>query len=148
MTQQQKDAAYIDLAKSISGNSEDPGTKTGAVLVAAAGKEFYGWNHMPPGTPPEVWNDREAKLARVVHAEIDVLMDAGLLAHSATLYIHPWMPCERCAAAVASSGVKRVVARKGDPEREQRWSKSFVLARQIFADAGVELLEVECERTS
>jgi Deoxycytidylate deaminase len=143
MTQQQIDAAYLDMAERISDNSEDPSTKTGCVVVAKHGREFFGWNHLPPGTPAEVWNDREAKYARVVHAEIDALMDAGLSRHGATVYMHPWMPCERCAASLASAGVARVVARKADPEREQRWAKSFTLARQILADAGVELVEVE-----
>jgi deoxycytidylate deaminase len=49
------------------------------------------------------------------------------------------MPCSQCGSAVVQAGIKRVVAPKSDNDR---WAESFAFTKEIFREAGVELVMI------
>lgn len=114
--------SFLRWAAEVSLTSLDPRTKVGAVLRAKASEAssfltFTGVNQLPGrlAADPEVWNLRLsddptmiAKHDAVIHAELDVLMQAGPHARGGTLYvtIHP---CYRCAAHIAHAGIRHVI---------------------------------------
>jgi deoxycytidylate deaminase len=77
-------------------------------------------------------------------------MNAILLAKRSlanyTLYVWPFISCDRCAVHVIQSGIKRVVAPIPDKEKLERWKKSFDLSESYFKEAGVEVLQIEAQQ--
>ena len=88
--------------------------------------KFYGLN--------------EKKYKIIVHAEVNAILFAKNPLDSTILYTYPFMPCSRCAGLVIQSGIKRVVSYKNT---NPRWEKDFNISRQMFQEAGVEVLEYE-----
>ena len=65
---------------------------------------------------------------RAIHSEIDAICSAGCSLQGATIYVTRY-PCEGCARAIVSAGIKRVVY-----GRQQCISDE---TQKIFEDAGV-----------
>ena len=138
---------FLDLAEHIAGWSRDPSTKVGAVLVDNEKRLLAtGYNGFPRGVRdlPERLADRDAKLRMTVHAEQNALLTAlrhGVSVLGATCYVtRP--PCGSCAAALIQAGVVRVVHPPADPEFARRWADDLSAARTLFAEAGVEVVEL------
>lgn len=106
---------WMVKAHQMAGNSPDPSTKVGAVLVTSVGA-MGAWNDFPPGIPDEWWEDRPKKYLAVVHAEMSVLLFAGRYAHGSTMFV-THHHCRDCAKLIAASGVVRVVC-PGEPWRD------------------------------
>ena len=135
------DARFIALARHIAGWSKDPGTQVGAVIVRPDKTlASAGYNGFPRGVDdqPHLLTNRDEKLKRVVHAEMNAILEAREPVRGYTLYLWPMLPCERCAVHVIQAGITRVVAPKSD---NPRWD--FTLTRQLFTEAGVSFLEVQ-----
>jgi dCMP deaminase len=90
---------------------------------------------------PEWWETREEKYSRVIHAEMNALLNYKEPVTGMTLYItHP--PCENCAKHVAAAGIERVVFRVNE-EINKRWNTAK--SEEIFCDCGVNFLPVKLE---
>ena len=141
------DRKYLELAKHVATNwSKDPSTKVGAVLVNYEyGQEFIGYNGFPSGMndDPARYADRDLKYKLVVHAEVNAIVKAGLLARGATLYVYPSFSlppiCNECAKLAIQRGVKEVVGYIADPNdpRVKRWADSIMLSQMMLKEAGV-----------
>jgi len=122
--------------------SKDPSTKCCGIITR--GREFVsmGYNGFAKGVgdSPERYADRERKLRRVVHAEINAIVFARQNLEGCTLYTWPFMPCSNCAGVVINAGIKRVVAPETPAEKRQRWAENMADAAEQFAEAGVELV--------
>ena len=124
-------------------NSDDPSTQLGAVLLPRdCAQTIIGWNHLPPGTPPSYWHDRDKKYRRVIHAEEHVVIKAaltGLCTSHATL-VCPWACCIRCAGFIIESGISRMVidneAMRRSPER---WQQEINDAHELLVQNGIEI---------
>lgn len=115
--------------------SKDPSTKVGAVVVRPDRTiASMGWNGFPRGVP-DTYEDREHKLLRTVHAELNAILNAREPLIGYTLYVSPLFPCSNCAAAIIQSGITEVVARMGQPREE--WAKSMAAATDMFRYADV-----------
>ena len=127
---------FFGLCEVNAQKSKDPSTKVGAVIArpdkTVAG---MGWNGMPRGVA-DLYEDREHKLLRTVHAELNAILNAREPLHGYTLYVTPLFPCSNCAAAIIQSGITCVIARMGQPREE--WAKSFHAARDMFRQAFVD----------
>ena len=143
---QKWDLRYLDLAKHISTWSKDPSTKIRSIAIGKNGQVLsQGYNGFPRGVSDstERLNDREKKLARVVHAEMNVIYNAsanGVTLKGSTLYIHGLPCCSDCAKGVIQVGIKRVVMPKkelNDPAR-LRWEESWNKAKEMFRESGVQ----------
>jgi dCMP deaminase len=135
----------LGLAQYISTRSKDPSTKCGAVIVRPDNTiASLGYN----GFPREIEDaahlliDREEKYKRVIHAEMNAILHAKEPLEGYTLYVFPFLTCERCAVHVIQAGIKRLVCPAPNIQQLERWHHSFTLARTLYREAGIVVLEV------
>lgn len=135
------DARFLSLAEHVATWSKDPSTKVGAVIVRPDRTvSSIGFNGFPRRIEDDArLADRELKYQLIVHGEANALLSAREPLHGHTLYTFPFMPCSRCAGLVIQAGIARVVAPKST---SQRWEQNFDLARSLFCEAGIILLEM------
>lgn len=136
---------FLQLARQIAQWSKDPSTKVGAVIVRPDRTvASLGFNGFPRRTSdlPELYQDREAKYARVVHAEMNAVLSAHEPVRGYSLYCtHP--VCERCAVHLIQAGIASVVwPASGGGGFSARWSESTDNAVAMLAQARV----LVCER--
>ena len=134
------DRRYLALAELVASWSKDPSTRVGAVIVRPDKTiASLGFNGFPRRIKddPALLADREEKYRRVVHAEMNAILnckDPSMEGY--TLYVWPMPPCDRCAAAIIQTGISRVVAPSG---RRGRWEEPVRVAREMFLEAGIEV---------
>ena len=135
------DFRFLDMSELISGWSKDPSTKVGSVIVDENNRIIsVGYNGFPKNVSDDKRRDDREKYKIIVHAEVNAILFAKNPLDSTILYTYPFMPCSRCAGLVIQSGIKRVVSYKNT---NPRWEKDFNISRQMFQEAGVEVLEYE-----
>lgn len=140
------DRRFLDLAKLVASWSRDPSTKVGAVIVDANKRILsLGFNGFPQEMPDreEHYANRDERLARTVHAEVNALIFAGRLPPGVTLYTWPFMSCDRCTVQMLQAGVRNFVASRATPEQLQRWGAAFERSKQYITECGGSLLEIE-----
>lgn len=131
------DNRFIELAKLVGSWSKDPSTQVGAVIVDDDHVVVsLGYNGFPRGVKDSEDRllDREKKYDIIVHAEVNALAFATRPVKGCTLYTWPFEPCSRCAGLIIQSGIKRVVS---VVPNDERWKKNFIIARQLFNEAGI-----------
>jgi dCMP deaminase len=133
------DARFLQMAALVATWSKDPSTKVGAVLTRGKFVISLGFNGHPSGIDDSDarLHDREQKYRTIIHAEMNAILSARQPLDGCTLYVVPFMPCSNCGAVIVQAGIKRVVTLENNNER---WLESFEITRQIFAEAGVELV--------
>lgn len=128
---------FFGLCELNARKSKDPSTKVGAVIVRPDNTiASMGWNGFPRSVP-DTYRDRDHKLLRTVHAELNAILSAREPLHGYSLYVLPLHPCSNCAAAIIQSGIKYVHTRMGQPREE--WAASFNAAGDMFRYADVDL---------
>lgn len=140
------DLRFLGLAKMVSTWSKDPSTRVGAVLVRPDLTICsVGYNGFPRGVPDrqEDLNTRERKYSRIIHAEVNAILNAHERVDGYTLYV--WPPgygptCDRCATQVIQSGITRVVGIRSGGEFSERWRVACEDAIDMYKAAGVEVL--------
>jgi dCMP deaminase len=128
------------MADHIKDWSKDPSTKVGAVIVRPDRTiASFGYNGFPRGVldGPERYADRAEKYPRVVHAELNAILNAREPLTGYTLFVTPLHPCASCAGAIIQSGIRRVVTTAD--QDDNRWRDSFAVAASMFAEAGVQV---------
>jgi dCMP deaminase len=135
---------FIRLAEFWAGESKDPSTKVGAVIVrpdnTVAAEGYNGFpRDMEDYTP---WlENREEKLARTIHAEMNAILIAREQLHGYHLYTWPLPVCDRCIVHIAQKGITRIVSKVAvPPETYARWEKSCARAKEIADSCGVEYI--------
>jgi dCMP deaminase len=101
-----------------------------------------GYNGFPRGIDDseQRLNNKEEKYPRIIHAELNALMNAlynGVSVKGATLYVFGLPVCSDCTKSVIQAGIKRVVipVMKDVP---QKWSDSWnEMSEPMFKEAGV-----------
>lgn len=139
------DEFYMGLAQYVSKRSKDPSTKVGAVIVRPDNSLCsVGYNGFPQKMrdDPELYANRDEKLSRIVHAEINAKNFVHEPVHGYTLYTWPFMTCDRCFVQMAQAGIVRMVAPKATPEQNERWGAAFEKVRGYARDMDVQLLEI------
>jgi dCMP deaminase len=142
------DSRFLDLAYFFSTWSKDPSTQCGAVITRPDRTvASTGYNGFPKGCAddPELYADRDLKLARVVHAELNAILHAHEPLHGYTLYT--WPPgygptCDRCAAHIIQAGISRVVHHRSQSQFAERWREATERALQMYKEAGVEVVSL------
>jgi dCMP deaminase len=136
------DHRFVRVAHEVQSWSKDPSTKCGCVLVKDRRILSTGYNGLPANLSDslERYQDREFKLAAIIHAEKNALFNAaknGTNTTGCTAYI-TWPPCSQCASALIQAGVSKVVCPHPNSGPE-RWRENFVLANNLLYEAGVEV---------
>lgn len=140
------DDRFLQLAKLISTWSKDPSTKCGAVIVRPDKTIVStGFNGFPKGCldTPELYENRDLKLDRVVHAELNAILHAREPLDGYTMYTYPpgfGPSCARCSAHIVQSGISRVVHQKDESNFASRWKESSERGLQMYNEAGVEVI--------
>lgn len=149
MTDQEKwDHRFLALAELVASWSKDPSTKCGAVIVRPDRTIVSaGYNGFPKlcSDEPELYADREQKLGRVVHAEVNAVLHAREPLNGYTMYTHPagWGPsCDRCTSVIIQSGITRVVHKLDDSLFASRWKEPAERGLQMYEEAGVEVVHL------
>jgi dCMP deaminase len=138
------DEWLLGLAEYISTRSKDPSTKCGAVIVRPDNTiTATGYNGFPRNIDDaaHLLLNREEKYKRMIHAEMNALDNARERLTGCTLYTHPFLTCERCAVHVIQAGIVKVVAPPPSLEALERWHHSFTLARTLYREAGIKVVE-------
>lgn len=132
----------LGLAIAVSQRSRDPSTQVGAVIIRPDKTICsMGYNGFPRAMEDkaEWWENREEKYPRVIHAEMNALLNSKEPVTNMSLYItHP--PCPDCAKHVAAAGITRLVHSTSDDIRARF---NITKSLQILADCGVEVIEIE-----
>jgi len=138
------DSRFLDLARHVSKWSKDPSTQVGAVLVNPDRLVIgLGFNGFPRGVSddPALYSDRPTKYLRVVHAEVNAVLNATANAKGATAFVtHPC--CAQCMGVLIQAGIKRIVWDAPEAGIAERLRESFAAAELMAAEAGVEICEV------
>ena len=139
------DRRFIELATTVAGWSRDPSTKVGSVIVrpdrTVAALGFNGFPRVMPDKP-ENYENREEKYSRVIHAEMNALLQAREPVKGYTAYV-TLLPCDRCLVHLAQAGIVRFVAPISPPEALERWGATFAKTRRYAAEMGLELVELK-----
>jgi dCMP deaminase len=134
---------FLELAAHVAQWSRDPGKKVGAVIVRPDKTiASLGFNGFARGVEddPARYADRALKNEMVVHAEMNAILHAREQMAGYTLYVWPFHPCARCAAAIIQSGIKTIYSFAGKTEN---WKDSISLAQSMFAEAGVSVIVMD-----
>ena len=143
------DRRFLDLAALVASWSKDPSTQCGAVIVRPDKTiASVGFNGFPRSLSDadELYADRDLKYARVIHAEVNAVLNAYERLHGCTLY--SWPPgfgptCDRCATVVIQVGITRVVYQRDlAKEWTSRWAEPGRRALEMYAEAGGEVCDV------
>ena len=143
--QERWDRAALEEARFYARRSKDPSTKVGAVIADGEGRVIsVGYNGFARGVvdSPERLANRPLKLRLTLHAELNAILFARRDLTGCTLYTYPLPPCAHCASMIVQCGVRRVVTVPLPPELQSRWGDDIELTRAVFAEAGVELIEL------
>lgn len=135
------DARFLALAYLIAQWSKDPSTQVGCVIVRPDRTiASSGFNGFPRGVKdhPDRLNDRETKLAMVVHAEANAVLTAHERLDGCTAYVTSH-PCSSCAGILIQAGIERVVAPPASAKMIANWGPSLTTANLMLAEAGVSL---------
>lgn len=135
------DMRFLTLAEHIAQWSKDPSTKVGAVIVDSRNRIVsLGFNGFPRGVFDDEtrYNDKETKYSMVVHAEANAILTAPRSVENCILFT-TLFTCNECAKLVIQSGIKRVVS-FSEKVKKPHWEKSFETARQMYKEAGVEVI--------
>ena len=138
------DRRFMAMARLVAGWSKDPSTGCGAVIVDDKRRIVStGYNGFPAGCEdsPVILADREHRLSRTIHSEVNAILFARRDLTGCSLYVWPMPPCVRCATLIAQSGIARVVSPPACDDLLMRWGGSIAAARRIFGECGVEVVE-------
>jgi dCMP deaminase len=136
---------FMRLADEVASWSKDPKGGVGAVLVDDRKRVVgVGFNGFPDRIPddPALLADQEAKLPRMIHAEMNAVLNAVAPVHGATMFT-TLAPCAECAKLLIQAGVVAVYRRPHPETRHQSWAESFRIAETILREAGVEVGTVD-----
>lgn len=142
------DEYFMRLAEQVATRSKDPSTKTGAIIVDADGRVVStGFNGFPRLMEDlsTLYADRDEKLSRIVHCEMNALIFARQNLQGCTLYTWPFMSCDRCAVHMLQAGIKRFVTYANDAPR---WQEAFERTRRYIKECGATLVEMEPRRSN
>lgn len=109
-TKDQYNLTWLNIAKEVSKLSKDPSTKVGAVIVSKDNRKFsIGYNGFAKGYPDskEVWNAKEQKHLRVIHAEENAIINCPFDTVGCKIYI-TISPCHRCIPRLINAGMESV----------------------------------------
>lgn len=130
--------------------SKDPSTKVGAYIADYDNRPVSaGFNGFPRGVEDlhSRLNDRAEKYPRMVHAELNALLNAPVgIPPCSTMYVYGLPCCCGCAAAtIQRKGVERIIqAYPKNDERAAIWkSEHGQIARSMLHEAGIQLITLE-----
>lgn len=137
---------FMNMAKMVSTWSKDPSSKIGAVAVNDERNILAtGYNGFPKGIADtdDRLNDRDEKYPRIVHAEMNALMNAlynGVSLKGATLYVYGLPVCSDCTKCVIQAGVKSLWIMLPSDSTPEKWTDMWNRqSMPMLMEAGVDI---------
>lgn len=146
------DHRFMRLAREISTWSKDPSTRIGAVVVNDERRILAtGYNGFPRGIADtnERLNDREQKYPRIIHAEMNALMNAlysGVSVKDATIYVYGLPVCSECTKSVIQAGISRVVITYPELAAEKWQTQWNELSWPMYNEANVSVTSMNPDK--
>ena len=138
------DRRFMSLIQNeVSTWSKDPSTQVAALIVSPDRRTLItGYNGFPQGIEDVHLDNKRHKYKRIIHAELNAILNAQRDLHGFTLYVTPLSPCNACACAIIQSGISRVVT---DYEfgTNPRWDDSMQDGINLFTEAGVDYVTIK-----
>lgn len=137
---------FMSIAALCAAKSKDPSTKTGAVIVnnynVIVGS---GYNGFPRDVPDDanLLNNREEKYPRILHAELNAILNASSSLRGCRIYVWPAPSCSQCAAAIIQSGIKQEICPSMPKDYSSRWASSVKTSQDMFHRARVQQYVIE-----
>jgi len=138
------DRRFLQMARLIASWSKDPSTKVGAVIVRPDRSILsLGFNGFPRCMRDDshLYENRDDKLSRIVHAEVNALLFANENLKDCSLYTWPCAPCDRCCSQLLQAGIGRFVFPTPTSDLAQRWG-GFELTKAYITEAGANYDEI------
>lgn len=142
------DLRFLQQAREISTWSKDPSTQTGAVIVDTNQNIVsVGYNGFPKrmDDSAELYADRQTKYSRIIHCEMNAVLNAHRRVDGCTLYTWPFLSCDRCAVHMIQAGITRVVAPVLPVRLYDRWFDSVTKTKSYFKEAGIAVTEYDID---
>lgn len=131
---------FFDLAERASGQSKDPNTRHGAVIVNDRKRIVgIGFNGFPRDLKddPEILNNRELKQKYMVHAEANAINNSLTSVEGCHIFV-TGAPCSACALKIIEREIGHVWwLDDGREDFKVRWADEIELATKMFKSAGV-----------
>lgn len=134
---------FLNLVDHVAQWSKDPSSKVGCVLIrpdrTIASVGFNGFAR-DMSDRQELYNNREIKLSRVIHAEMNCVLNAREPVKGYSLYTS-FPSCNRCSVHMIQAGIRKFVCWSPTPEQSARWDFSESIAN--FKEVGAEYIQIE-----
>lgn len=140
---QKWDLRFVELAELIASWSKDPSTKVGAVIANSQNKILgTGYNGFPVGIDDsqEFYEDRELKYSRIIHAEVNAILNSKQDLNGASIYLCALPPCSSCTKQIIQAGIKKVVC---PAPVIGKWNDEFKISKKMYDEAGIEVILYE-----
>lgn len=89
---------------------------------------------------PELYENREEKYPRVIHAELNAILHANETLKDYTLYCNV-LPCSDCIKLIIQSGISRVVFFEPTEDQIERWRSSFERSLSYMEECDIEFTD-------
>ncbi len=137
-----KSAAFLKQVLLIAEQSKDNSTKVGALIVNPKGRALtQGRNGFPQGVNDTITN-RDMKILRTLHAELNAILFAQQDLEGCTMYITA-PPCAQCMAAMIQVGITTVICFTPEKAFEGRWKASCDEAELLADEARIDYIQVK-----
>ena len=130
------DYRFFRLAEEVATWSHDPRMKVGSVIIKDKKVISTGYNGVPAGLSdwPELYQNRKYKLAHVIHAEHNAVLNATTDVRGGTIY-STFSPCQSCCLVIIQSQLARVVT--PEPIEGTPWEESQYTAIALMESVGI-----------
>ena len=133
---------FMNIAILSSMRSKDPNTQVGSAIINKENKIIgVGYNGMPKGHDDFSWeregNPIETKYLRVIHAEINSIINSNFRDLDGSTIYTTLFPCAECSKIIIQVGIKKVYYM----EDKYKDSNSSIVAREMFDKLGVQYIQ-------
>ena len=140
------DLRFIQMAELVATWNKFEATKVGAVIVDPEFRVIStGFNGFPSGVVDQKINNRERKLMRTIHAEVNSILFARRDLTGCSIYVN-YPPCACCTAKIIQVGIKRIVHTLPSDSFFEKWDESIVESHLLISEAGITLKILDGER--
>lgn len=139
---------FFKMTNVIASKSKDPSTKVGAVIINSRHTVVAtGYNGFPMGvaddyeTHKDIYDDKDQKYLRTIHAELNCILSAASEGHSLNgcVMFVTHQPCIECSKACINAGIKAIYY--NHTPGNGAWRQHLPLAKEMLMDAKVSLYE-------
>jgi dCMP deaminase len=139
---------FFTLARANARMSKDPSTQVGCVIVRPDKTvASMGFNGFPMGCSDNslLYDNREEKYARIIHAEMNALLFAREPVKGCAMFVWPALPCDRCMPMVIQAGISKIYYPTMSDDFMGRWKQQVDRAFSMANEASISVVNYDPE---